>query len=76
MLTEAGWDRVANLAPARSVERVDQVERANPVGQILIVPRWVDYPVRRVVVGLQEIQANMELQVKMAILVRLTVRSM
>jgi hypothetical protein len=56
------------------VEQVDQVERASPVDQILIVLRWVDYPVRRVVAGLQEIQANMELQVKMAILVRQTVR--
>lgn len=74
MLTEAGWDRVANLAPVGSVEQVDQVERASPVDQILIVLRWVDYPVRRVVAGLQEIQANMELQVKMAILVRQTVR--
>ena len=76
MLTEAGRDRVANLAPARVVERVDQAERANPVGQILIVLRWVDYPVRREVAGLGEIQANMALEVKMAIPVRLTVRSM
>ena len=58
MSPEAGGDLVANLVCTRLAVRVDQVERANRAGQILIVLLWVDYPVLREVVGLLEYPAN------------------
>ena len=75
MSTEAAWDLVANLVCTRVVVQVVQVGRANPAGQILIVLRWVDYPVLREVAGLGENQAKWEVEVKMASLVRQTVLS-
>ena len=75
MLTEAGWDLVANLECTRVVGRVDQVEPANLGGQIPIARRWVDYRVLREVVEHGENRGRMGLEVRMVNLVHQTVRS-
>ena len=58
MLAEAGRDLGVSLVSPHLAARVDQVERANLAGQILIVLLSVDYRVLQEVVGLREIQAN------------------
>jgi hypothetical protein len=75
MLTAVGRDLVASPVFTQVAGRADQEERAKLAGQILIVLRWVDHPVHREVVGLEENRAKVELEVTMAALVIKTVRS-